>query len=66
MIILPTLVITCHYLSIATAQRICEPISAAVGVHVKVTEYSVLVFWVRLLLITIGNDRVAISWIVTP
>ncbi len=32
------------YLSIATAQRICEPTSLTVGVHVKVTEYNVLVF----------------------
>ena len=54
------------YLSIATAQKICEPTWLAVGVQVKVTKYNVLEFWVILLLITIGNDKVEISLIVTP
>lgn len=53
------------YLSMATAHNICEPISFPLGVHDKVTEYNVLVFWIRLLLITIGNERVAMSWIIT-
>ena len=54
------------YLSTATAQRICEPTWSAVGVHVKETEYNVLVFWVTFVLKTIGNESVAISLIITP
>lgn len=59
-------IIIFFYLSNATAHKICEPTWLAVGVHVKVTEYNVVEFWVILLFVTIGNDRVAISWIVTP
>jgi hypothetical protein len=49
------------YLSTATAQRICDPTAEAVGVHVKLIDHNVVVFRTIGVLMTIGNERVAIS-----
>ena len=53
------------YLSIATAQRICDPTEDAVGVHFKVIDHVVVVLRTIGVLTTIGNESVAISLMVT-
>lgn len=50
-------------LSDATAQKTCEPIWLAVGVHVNVIDHNdvLVTFCTSALLVRIGNDSVAIS-----
>jgi hypothetical protein len=51
-------------MSIATAQRTCDPTCSIVGVHNNDTDHHDVVFWTIGLLITLGKESVAISWIV--
>ena len=51
----------CTNLSIATAQRICDPTAEALGVHRRTLDHVVDVFWTSAVLVTTGNESVAMS-----
>ena len=47
----------------AIAQRICVPTAAAVGVQIKLIDHNVVVFRTIGVLLTTGNESVAMSMI---